>query len=72
MTALHDLSTWWHPAYIEAARSAYPAVTKGHELAVGWKLTSVTGRTHGDHPGSGNRCPACDALDLHDREVEAR
>lgn len=27
---------------------------------------------HGDHPGSGDRCPACDALDLHDREVEAR
>ena len=49
MTALHDLSTWWHPAYIEAARSAYPAVTKGHELAVGWKLTSVTGRTHGGY-----------------------
>lgn len=27
---------------------------------------------HGDHPGSGNRCPACDALDLHDKEAEAR
>jgi uncharacterized protein YjbI with pentapeptide repeats len=43
------LRTWWHPHYLHAARTAYPGITAGHDLAVGWKLTSVTGRTHGGY-----------------------
>ena len=43
------LRTWWHPYYLHAARTAFPDITAGHDLAVGWKLTSVTGRTTNDY-----------------------
>ena len=43
MTA--HISTWWHDAYIAAARTAFPAITDGHELVVGWKLARPDGTT---------------------------
>ena len=44
--ALHD---WWTDHYLHAARTAYPDACRGHELAVGWKLTRKDGTTHADY-----------------------
>ena len=40
---LNPLCTWWHDHYLHAARTAYPDVCADHNLAVGWKITHVTG-----------------------------
>jgi hypothetical protein len=40
------ISTYWHEAYVEAARAAYPGACGDHDLAVGWKLTNKDGTTH--------------------------
>ena len=47
MSDTPHISTYWHAHYIAAARNAFPAITKGHDLAVGWKVTRVDGTTHG-------------------------
>ena len=48
MTAPH-ISTYWHGHYIAAARLAYPAITQGRDLAVGWKITRLDGTTRGGY-----------------------
>lgn len=40
------LYEYWNDAYIGAARVAYPAVTRKHDLAVGWKLTRKDGTAY--------------------------
>ena len=43
------LSTYWHEAYITAARAAFPEITAVRKLGVGWKLTRKDGTTTNDY-----------------------
>lgn len=43
------LATYWYPQYILGAQLAHPDQTAGQDLAVGWKLTSPTGKTYGGY-----------------------
>ncbi len=44
-----EFSTYWHEQYILGAQLAYPEVTKGHDLKVGWKVTQVDGTSYGGY-----------------------
>ena len=46
---MSELYEWWNAHYITAAQTAFPVVTAGHDLAVGWKLTHTDGTTHGGY-----------------------
>ena len=43
------MATWWHFHYLKAARDSYPDICADHELAVGFKLTSPTGKSFGGY-----------------------
>ena len=43
------LATWWHPQYIAAARDSFPDVCGDLELAVGFKLTSPSGKSYNNY-----------------------
>lgn len=44
--ALDEMCSYWYPAYIAAAKVAFPSVTANHKLDVGWKLTKTDGTSH--------------------------
>ena len=44
-----SLATYWHAHYLHAAHLAYPGVCRGHDLAVGWKVTNLDGISSRDY-----------------------
>jgi len=43
------LATWWHAQYIAAARDSFPDICGDLELAVGFKLTSPSGKSYNNY-----------------------